>query len=117
MNCACADNRVRGLFSILFSGVLMLLLAACGASVGSGVVTVEPTYATVEAFDSMLSTATPTVAPTATPVQARFAVIGDFGDSGPDEEAVADLVKSWGVDFVVTTGDNNYFSGKAETID
>lgn len=117
MNCACADNRVRGLFSILFSGVLMLLLAACGASVGSGVVTVEPTYATVEAFDSMLSTATPTVAPSATPVQARFAVIGDFGDSGPDEEAVADLVKSWGVDFVVTTGDNNYFSGKAETID
>ena len=25
----------------------------------------------------------------------RFAVIGDFGYAGPDEEAVADLVKAW----------------------
>jgi len=42
---------------------------------------------------------------------ARFAVIGDFGYAGPDEEAVADLVKAARPDFVLTTGDNNYQQG------
>ncbi|MGC4093953.1 MAG: metallophosphoesterase [Polyangiaceae bacterium] len=48
---------------------------------------------------------------------ARFAVFGDYGLNGPTERAVADLVKSWGVDFIVTLGDNNYPSGSADTID
>ncbi|RJQ37350.1 hypothetical protein C4552_01130 [Candidatus Parcubacteria bacterium] len=48
---------------------------------------------------------------------ARFAVIGDFGIAGQNEADVANLVKSWNPDLVVTTGDNNYFSGKASTID
>jgi hypothetical protein len=45
---------------------------------------------------------------------ARFAVIGDYGaaanstDYFNSEKAVADLVKSWRPDFIVTTGDNNY---------
>jgi tartrate-resistant acid phosphatase type 5 len=47
----------------------------------------------------------------------RFAVIGDYGQAGPDEEAVARLVKSWAPDFVITTGDNNYPRGGADTID
>ena len=47
----------------------------------------------------------------------HFAVIGDFGQAGPDEEQVANLVKSWRPDFIVTTGDNNYPSGGADTID
>src|SRR5215813_1931282 len=38
----------------------------------------------------------------------RFAVIGDYGSAGPDEAAVARLVRGWTPDFVVTTGDNNY---------
>lgn len=49
--------------------------------------------------------------------QVRFAVIGDFGLAGTGEEAVANLVKSWEPDFIVTTGDNNYPDGAAETID
>jgi hypothetical protein len=47
----------------------------------------------------------------------RFAVIGDYGEAGPDEEAVAALVASWAPDLIVTTGDNNYPSGSAATID
>ena len=36
----------------------------------------------------------------------RFAVIGDFGSGNQDEQDVADLVESWDVDFIITTGDN-----------
>ena len=38
----------------------------------------------------------------------RFAIIGDYGLSGDPEADVAEMVKSWGVDFIVTVGDNNY---------
>lgn len=54
---------------------------------------------------------------TATAGVTRFAVIGDYGMAGPDEENVARLVHSWRPDFVITTGDNNYPSGAADTID
>jgi hypothetical protein len=47
----------------------------------------------------------------------KFASIGDYGDSGSDELAVASLVKSWEVDFIITLGDNNYPDGEASTID
>jgi len=47
----------------------------------------------------------------------RFAVIGDFGAAGKNEEAVAKLVNSWKPEFIVTTGDNNYELGLDMTID
>ncbi|HEX9298253.1 MAG TPA: metallophosphoesterase [Polyangiaceae bacterium] len=47
----------------------------------------------------------------------RFAIIGDFGADSPEEAAVAALVKSFAPEFVMTTGDNNYPSGEAATID
>ena len=47
----------------------------------------------------------------------RFAVIGDFGDAGQPEADVAALIDRWSVDLIITTGDNNYPKGKAETID
>ncbi len=47
----------------------------------------------------------------------RYAVIGDYGRAGQDEEAVAELVHSWEPDFIITTGDNNYPSGLSSTID
>lgn len=50
-------------------------------------------------------------------VRVRFAVIGDYGQAGKDEQDVAALVKGWQPDFVITTGDNNYPRGAAETID
>jgi hypothetical protein len=42
----------------------------------------------------------------------RFAVIGDFGSGNQDEQDVADLVESWDVDFIITTGDNYYLSAR-----
>ncbi len=47
----------------------------------------------------------------------RLAVIGDFGNASQREKDVADMVKRWSVDSVVTVGDNNYPNGKASTID
>lgn len=47
----------------------------------------------------------------------RFAVIGDYGSGSREERDVADLVKSWNPDFVITTGDNNYRKGEVKTID
>ncbi len=46
----------------------------------------------------------------------RFAVFGDYGMASTDEARVSNLVHSWNVDFIVTTGDNNY-TGLAEGID
>lgn len=46
-----------------------------------------------------------------------LAVIGDFGNASQREQDVAELVHRWGVDYVVTVGDNNYPDGKATTID
>ena len=45
-----------------------------------------------------------------------FAVIGDYGLDSDNEEAVANMVKSWNPDFIITTGDNNYQNGEMSTI-
>jgi hypothetical protein len=56
--------------------------------------------------------------PSATPtIVTRFAVIGDYGLAGDPERDVSNMIKSWKPDFIITTGDNNYPDGKAETID
>lgn len=47
----------------------------------------------------------------------RFTVIGDYGTGGQGEEEVANLIKSWNPDLIITTGDNNYPDGEADTID
>ncbi len=47
----------------------------------------------------------------------RVAVIGDYGQAGPDEADVALLVEQFDPDYVLTTGDNNYPSGDEATID
>jgi tartrate-resistant acid phosphatase type 5 len=66
--------------------------------------------------ETALPSFTPTFTPT--PTQAvRFAVIGDYGLAGQAAEDVAAMVKSWDPDLILTTGDNNYPSGSAETID
>ena len=38
----------------------------------------------------------------------EFAVIGDYGSGFAQEAAVAHMVDSWNVDFIITTGDNYY---------
>jgi tartrate-resistant acid phosphatase type 5 len=47
----------------------------------------------------------------------RIVVLGDYGTAGPREQRVAELVHSLQPDYVLTTGDNNYPAGAAETID
>ena len=47
----------------------------------------------------------------------RFAVIGDYGNGSQAEADVAALVKSWNPELIITTGDNNYPDGAADTID
>jgi hypothetical protein len=49
--------------------------------------------------------------------QVKFAAIGDYGFAGNNELAVANLVKSWNPDFIITLGDNNYELGADSTID
>jgi hypothetical protein len=62
-------------------------------------------------------TPTHTLQASPSPVPLRFAVIGDYGEGNQAEQDVADLVKSWNPDLIITVGDNNYPSGAAETID
>ncbi len=47
----------------------------------------------------------------------RLAVIGDYGEAGAEEAAVAVVVHAFEPDIVLTVGDNNYPSGAAATID
>jgi len=51
-----------------------------------------------------------------------FAVVGDYGAAAapgywPGEGYVATMIDQWDPDIVITTGDNNYQWGSAETID
>ena len=67
--------------------------------------------------DPTTPTTTPTTPTTTAPPATgfTFAVIGDYGDGDPEAEDVADRVKSWNPELIITTGDNNY-SG-ADSID
>ncbi|MGE5123945.1 MAG: M1 family aminopeptidase [Acidobacteriaceae bacterium] len=61
-------------------------------------------------------TITPT--PTSTPEPPLvFAAIGDYGGADSGIEAVAELIKSWQPEFIITLGDNNYPVGAREHID
>ncbi len=111
--------KKRFLFSTLV--LAALVLTACGVA-QPDLEYPTTTPATLEGSPAALETASlpaPTEAGTeagsAEPI--RFAVIGDFGWAGPDELAVFELIESWQVDFIITTGDNNYRNGEAETID
>jgi tartrate-resistant acid phosphatase type 5 len=87
--------------------------------------TATPTATIIPPTPTPTSTRTPTqtATPTATPIilpsgnTIHFAVVGDYGSGGSNETLVANLIKSWSPDFIITTGDNNYDSGAASTID
>jgi tartrate-resistant acid phosphatase type 5 len=81
--------------------------------------TSTPSHTPVPTFTAT-ETPLPTLTLTETPsptLTVRFAVIGDYGLAGKPAADVAGLVKSWDPDLILTTGDNNYPSGSAETID
>lgn len=92
--------------------ILIFFLASC-----TTVLSTPPTpIPTSTPTETPTPTITPTPSPTPIPI-VRFAVIGDYGMAGDPLAAVADLVDSWQVDFIITTGDNNYPLGEARTID
>ena len=113
--------------------LIFLFIAACNgvattpgstnppptSPVASGTYTPLPAFTDTPTWTaSATPTSTPTETATPTPVPpTRFAVIGDYGAISAPQRDVANLVKSWNPDFIVTVGDNNYPSGSASTID
>jgi hypothetical protein len=93
--------------------MLPLLLAVALLAVGC-VGAVDEATAPTSTAAVTTSTATGTTATTAPATGGptiRFAVFGDYGTGSAEEGAVAALVASLGVDFVVTTGDNIQLDG------
>src|SRR4029078_2202484 len=56
-----------------------------------------------------------------TPSATHFAAVGDYGVAttvgAAAEASVANLIKSWNPDYIITLGDNNYYTGSAAEID
>jgi len=124
----------RAMWTIFVPVMLIFLLAACNGTVLPPLPTSTPRPSPTpseipsptfiqpislpSAIDSPTETAlSPTPSETPIPQTVRFAVIGDYGSGKQPEADVADLVKSWNPDLIITTGDNNYPDGAAETID
>ena len=45
-----------------------------------------------------------------------FVIVGDYGQDNDHERDVADMIKKWSFEFIITMGDNNYFLGSKRTI-
>lgn len=113
---------------VFFLAGLVFLLTACAAPVPPPTPIIPKTTANPPSVPSLpAETLAPTLTPapietpssTATPelLEVRFAVIGDYGMDNSSEAEVAALILGWQPDIVITTGDNNYPSGAADTID
>lgn len=80
--------------------------------------TPTPTFTfTPTAIPEPTATPTPEPTPTPTPSPLVFAAIGDYGGGDRGAEAVANLIKSWQPEFIITLGDNNYPVGARDHID
>ncbi len=106
--------------------LLVIVLAACQLPGLGATPRVEVPY-NPQGSTETVQGANATVVPTQTAEPSRtanaeetsivFAVIGDYGQAGNEEFALAEMIDSWHVDFITTVGDNNYPDGMAETID
>jgi hypothetical protein len=107
--------NIKKLVTVLFSLLIASLFAYYYLSPLSTSGRTRPTSADVA---SGLALSTAVTAPSLAPDSVgRFAVIGDYGEDSANEARVAALIAGWNPDFVITTGDNNYPSGEANTID
>ena len=79
-------------------------------SIPIGILTPAPPPALTET-----PTPEPTITPTPRPVV--FAAIGDYGAAADETGELADMMKSWHPDFIITVGDNNYPIGAAAHMD
>ena len=90
-------------------GLLVAAMVACAASVDD--VGSDP----VDLADDSEPGVVDTPGEVEDPV--TFAIIGDYGNGGPSELSVANLVNQWDAQFIITLGDNNYPDGEESTID
>ena len=95
--------------------VTLWVIAASACSAGTAVS--PPTVASTTGATTTTATSAPTAtSTTASPMTTAakaptiFAVIGDYGDGGPEEAATAGMIQDWAPDYVVTVGDNAYGS-------
>ena len=107
---------------ILWALSLILILSACQAesALPTSTPTPPPTATKIPTNTPLPPTATPTETPLPTPTEIpviTFAVIGDYGTAGADLAAIAEMIDSWDVDFIITVGDNNHPAGSPKTID
>ncbi|HVJ15364.1 MAG TPA: metallophosphoesterase [Polyangiaceae bacterium] len=116
------QRRARSATSSVFPALIACFALGCGArsqleSGGSerggrgSTPTAIPPLPDAAAPDAAVDAGLPSPPPT------RFAVIGDYGTSGSNEKLMAELVLEFDPAFIITTGDNNYPSGSADTID
>lgn len=105
------------------SALFIVFLVACNSfyatpqSDSTAISTEQPASTATEA-PTNTPEASSTPEPSPTPVEpVVFVAIGDYGQAGNEEFALAEMIDSWQVDFIVTLGDNNYPDGSAETID
>ena len=113
------NNKFIIFVTLLFLGLSSDIYADLPVQLDAVNTLVEIRESTQKWFDSLpaLLAATPTATSTPTPTSVSFAVIGDYGYAGTPEEDVANLVKGWNPDLIITTADNNYPDGEASTID
>ncbi len=105
--------------TVKFILLTSFILVACVATAPQGPTSTISSVKLTETTHALTATTNPpSLEATPTPVTpVRFAVIGDYGRAGDDLAAVAELIDSWQVDFIITTGDNNYPDGAPDTID
>lgn len=97
--------------------LLAFALSACTAAPAPATVTPTLAQPTATAIIEVIPTIEAAVETALPDPSVKFAVMGDYGEEGESAEQVAALIEGWDVDFIATTGDNNYPDGAAETID
>jgi tartrate-resistant acid phosphatase type 5 len=109
---------------IFLAGLVWMLTACAAGSPTSPSVTLAASKipsstqtSSLEPGATGMPSPSPSPTPTPEPLEVRFAVLGDYGMDNLAEAEVAALIQGWQPDLVLTSGDNNYPSGAAETID
>jgi len=112
INSSCIDFNAQKTYSTSEPSSSNVFPTSSRTAAFSKAPTVIPSF---QVGTKSIETPQPISSPTTNTIQ--FAVIGDYGEGNQGEQDVANLVKSWKPDFIITTGDNNYPDGSKETID
>lgn len=111
---------MRTISKILILVAFMIGQSACSTAASPTEFALpDPTHPILQRTPTPTSFQTTKTTPTSqAPIQTlRFAVIGDYGEDNGAENDVTHLILSWEPDLIITTGDNNYPVGAADSID